>query len=345
LAAGAAYYWYRDYRVAPAATTGAATLAHPEMRRLSATVTATGTIRLRVGSEVRVGSQLSGIVRKLYVTVGSHINKDDVIAEIDPRNLEARLEQAQAQVKLDEIALRRAQIELARSKELLAAGVAPRQQTEDLELTVESAAAKLGKSRRDLAVVEVDLSYVKIRAPISGTVASVSTQEGETVAASFTTPTFLTIIEDGALELIAMVDETDIGNIRPSNQATFTTEAYPTREFTGAVRRVAPKATIVSGVVNYEVAIKINGGLDLLKPDMTANITIKTSQREALVVPNGVIQREDDKRFVYVEKDGRLEKRPVVTGIRDLGFTEIKKGLSQSDRIAVSDLPSPDKKD
>jgi len=228
---------------------------------------------------------------------------------------------------------------------LLAAGVAPRQQTEDLELTVESAAAKLEKSRRDLAVVEVDLSYVKIRAPISGTVASVSTQEGETVAASFTTPTFLTIIEDGALELIAMVDETDIGNIRPSNQATFTTEAYPTREFTGAVRRVAPKATIVSGVVNYEVAIKINGGLDLLKPDMTANITIKTSQREALVAPNGAIQREDDKRFVYVEKDGRLEKRPVVTGIRDLGFTEIKKGLSQSDRIAVSDLPSPDKKD
>src|SRR5262245_37267811 len=89
LAAGAAYYWRRDYRVAPAAAMGAATLANPEMRRLSATVTATGTIRLRVGSEVRVGSQLSGVVRKLYVTVGSHVNKDDVIAEIDPCNLEA----------------------------------------------------------------------------------------------------------------------------------------------------------------------------------------------------------------------------------------------------------------
>jgi HlyD family secretion protein len=142
-----------------------------------------------------------------------------------------------------------------------------------------------------------------------------------------------------------MVDETDIGAVRPGNQATFITEAYPAREFTGAVRRVAPKATIVSGVVNYEVEIKINGGLDLLKPDMTPNVTINTSQREALVAPNGAIRREDDERFVYVEKDGRLEKRPVVIGVRDLGFTEIKKGLTRSDRVAVSDLPPADKKD
>ncbi|MEW6737958.1 MAG: efflux RND transporter periplasmic adaptor subunit, partial [Acidobacteriota bacterium] len=294
LAIGAGYYWWHNYRTTLDANTGTPILAQPQMRKLTVTVVATGTIRLRTGSEVRVGSQLSGIVRRLYVTIGSRINKGDIIAEIDPRNLQARLEQARAQVKVDEVALRRIEIELARSKKLVAAGIIPRQQIEDLELEIESAQARLEKSQRDLAVVEVDLAYVKIPAPISGTVAAVSIQEGETIAASFTAPTFVTIIEDGALELIAMVDETDIGSVKPGNQVVFTTEAYPTREFIGSVQRVAAKATIVSGVVNYEVAIKINNGLELLKPDMTANITIKTLQHDALVVPNSAIQRVND---------------------------------------------------
>lgn len=333
LAGGAAYYWGRDYWSSPSVAVNQPVVVRPETRRVDATVSATGVVRLRVGAEVRVGAQLSGIVKRLNVTVGAHINKDDIIAETDSRSLEARLDQARAQIKLDEVALRKAEIDLARSRELLAAGLAPRQQTEDLSLAVESARATLEKSRRDLAAVEVDLSYTKIRAPISGTVASVSTQEGETVAASFTAPTFVTIIEDNALELVAMVDETDIANIKPGNQVTFTTEAHPAREFSGIVKRIAPKATIVSGVVNYEVIINIHNGGNVLKPDMTSNISIKTSQREALVIPNSAIQRDGDDRFVYIARDGRPEKRAVTVGLRDAGFTEIKKGVSPDDRI------------
>jgi RND family efflux transporter MFP subunit len=299
---------------------------------MDSTVTTTGIVRLRVGSEVRVGSQLSGIVKKLNVTVGSHIEQGDVIAEIDSRNLEARIEQARAAIQMDETDLHKAEFNLKRSEALVSAGLAPRQQSEDSALVVESAKAKLEKSRRDLAVIESDLAYVQIRAPISGTVASVSTQEGETVAASFAAPTFITIIKDDALELIAMVDETDIGNVRPGNPATFTTETFPSQEFSGVVRRIAPKATIISGVVDYEVGIEIRNGR-ALKPDMTSNVTIRTAQHDALVIPNSAIERDGDDRFVRVVKDGKLQKRSVTIGLRDGAVTEIRKGLTAGESV------------
>jgi macrolide-specific efflux system membrane fusion protein len=209
----------------------------------------------------------------------------------------------------------------------------PRQQTEDLEDDLKSAEARLEKSESDLKVVESDLPYLTIRSPISGTVASVSTQQGETVAASFNAPTFVTIIEDNALELVAMVDETDIANVRPPDSVNFTTETYPAREFHGTVERVAPKATIVSGVVNYEVGISIRNGSAALKPDMTANITIETAQHAAVMLPAGAIQKEGEKRFVYITNNAAVEKREVATGQRSGAWIEIKKGLSVSDRV------------
>jgi multidrug efflux pump subunit AcrA (membrane-fusion protein) len=157
----------------------------------------------------------------------------------------------------------------------------------------------------------------------------VSTQEGETVAAAFAAPTFVTIIADHALHLIAMVDETAIANVRPSNRVTFSVEAYPAREFEGHVERIAPKATIVSGVVNYEVMVAVDSAADVLKPDMTANISIRTAERQALVVPNAAVRREGDDRFVFVDQGGTLAKRSVAVGVRDAAVTEIKKGLER----------------
>jgi HlyD family secretion protein len=278
--AGTFYYWPRLTQKAVKAA-AKANVVRAESRDVSATVTATGTIRLRTGAEVRVGTQISGIVTKLNVTVGSHIEKDAVIAEIESRGLEARIAQARSQIEVDQASQSKLERELERSRKLLAERLIARQQTEDLEDDLKSAAARLEKSRSDLTVVESDLPYLTIRSPISGTVASVSTQQGETVAASFNAPTFVTIIEDNALELVAMVDETDIANVRPPNPVTFSTETYPAREFHGTVERVAPKATVVSGVVNYEVGIRIRSGLAELKPDMTANVTIETARHRS----------------------------------------------------------------
>lgn len=313
--------------------------ASPERRTIAATVLATGVLRLRVGGEVRVGAQLSGIVEKLNVEVGSKVKRGDVIAKIDSRGLEARLAQQRAQIEVAKQAVRRAAVELARAKELDKQHLIAESQVEDAGLALDDAKAKLEKARRDAAVVETDLHYAVIRSPITGTVASVATQEGETVAASFNTPTFATIIEDGALELIAMVDETDIGNVAVGNPVTFTVEAYPAKEFEAHVVRIAPKGTIISGVVNFEVMSRIDTPMDLLKPDMTANVTIRTAEREALVIPNQAVQRDGSERFVWVDKNGTLTRRVVTIGTRDASFTEIRSGIGAGDRVLVGPQP------
>ena len=237
-------------------------------------VIATGIVRLQVGAQVRVGAQISGIVRKLHVAVGSHVSQGDTIAEIDTRTIEAKIAQAKAQAEMDRVTLGKDRNDLSRTTALAADGLIPRQQAQDQEWTVKQSEARLAKSESDLDAARVDLNYATIRAPISGVIASVATQEGETVAASFATPTFVTIIEDNALELVAMVDETDIGGVRPGQRVVFTTEAFPSKELGGVVTRINPTATIVSGVVNYEVIVTIAKGATFLKPDMTANITI-----------------------------------------------------------------------
>jgi RND family efflux transporter MFP subunit len=314
--------------------------AQPERRTVAASVLATGIVRLKVGAEVRVGSQLSGIVEELNVTVGSKIEAGDVIARIDSRGLEARLAQARAQIAVIEQEVRRAEIELARARELDQQNLIARTDVEDRALALAEAQARLAKARRDAEVVATDLSYAEIRSPISGTIASVATQEGETVAASFTTPTFVTIIDDDALELIAMVDETDIGNVAVSNPVRFTVESFPLEEFEGQVARIAPKGSIISGVVNFEVMIDIQSPSALLKPDMTANVSIQTAERQALVLPRDAVQRAGSQRFVYVERDGQLARRPVTVGTREAGVVEILQGVSQADRVLVGEPPA-----
>lgn len=312
-----------------------ARIVHPETRTIANTVNATGTVRLRVGSEVRVGSQLSGIVKTLNVTLGSHVNAGDVIADIDDRPLQARLADASAQVEMDRASMERAETNYRRAQQLLSQSVIPLQQADDLRLALEEAKAKYEKSLRDRDLVNVDLGYVAIRAPISGTVASVSTQRGETVAASFAAPTFVTIIGEHALQLVAMVDETDIANIHRGNPVTFTVDAYPSRDFPGVVESVAPKATIVSGVVNYEVTIRISKEEALLKPDMTANVSIQTAQHTALVVPSAAIQRDGEQTFLYLAAKIPPERRPVAIGTEEGGMVEVKRGISQADSVLL----------
>ncbi len=308
----------------------------PSRRAVAASVLATGAIRPRVGAEVRVGSQVSGIVEELNVTVGSHVKQGEVLARIDSRGLAARRAQALAQVAVIEQELARARIEASRLERLVERQLVAASEVEDRRLDVTAAAARLEKARRDAAVIDTDLTYTVIRAPITGTVASVTTQKGETVAASFTAPTFVTIIGDDALQGVALVDETDIGAVALGNPVTFTVEAWPAEEFQGRVERIAPRGTIISGVVNYEVMIEIAPGATRLKPDMTANIRIGTADSEALVLPNEAIQRDGPDRFVFVEEGGKPVRRDVTVGSRQGGQTEVRRGLSPTDRVLIT---------
>ncbi len=327
-------YWKSTIKTADVVI-GETTYAVAERRTIASTVLATGVVRLRVGAEVRVGSQLSGIVKELNVTVGSRIEAGDVIARIDSRSLEARLAQSEAQVRVLEQEVERANVELARAQGLDVKKLVARTEVEDRTLDLADARARLEKSRRDAEVVATDLGYAAIRAPIAGTIASVTTQQGETVAAAFASPTFVTIIADNALEVVAMVDETDIGTVEQGNAVMFTVESYPALEFLGTVKQIAPKGVIVSGVVNFEVMVDIGSDAAVLKPDMTANVSVRTAERDAVVLPSGAVLRDGFVRYVFIDEDGNLVRRPVTVGTRDTGFTEIRQGIAPGDRVAI----------
>jgi RND family efflux transporter MFP subunit len=332
-AAAAGLWAWRSSGAGEAAAT--ARVVTPARRAVAASVLATGVVRPRVGAEVRVGSQVSGIVEELNVTVGSHVQLGEVLARIDARALSARHAQALAQVAVIEQDVARAKVERSRVERLVERQLVAASEVEDRRLDLASAEARLEKARRDAAVLDTDLSYTVIRAPITGTVASVTTQKGETVAASFTAPTFVTIIGDDALQLVALVDETDIGAVALGNAVTFSVEAWPAEEFGGSVERIAPRGTIISGVVNYEVMIAIAPGATRLKPDMTANIRIATAESESLVLPDEAIQRDGAQRFVWVEEAGRPARRDVTIGSRQGGQTEVRRGLAPTDRVMI----------
>ncbi len=310
------------------------------LRTLSDTVTATGTVRLTTGASVRVGAQISGIVRKLNVTVGSRVGKGDVIAEIDPRPVLAKTAQAEAQLARAQVSAATARADYQRDRKLFDAGGLSAQQLEDARGASALADAAVGAARKDLAAASLDLDYVTLRAPISGVIASVSTQQGETVASAFAAPTFVTIIDPSALEVIAMVDEADIGGVRVGQSSTFTTETWPDREFEGEVVRIAPDATIVSGVVNYEVAIRIKSDVSSLKPQMTVNALILTAERRAVFAPSAAVLSGPSGRYVLVRgPDGAAKPRVVVLGARRGGEVEIKRGLNGGEPILLRPEP------
>ena len=331
---GAAYeararFVSRDTPAAPPAWT------LPVSRQLQASVTTTGTVRLKTGAAVRVGAQASGIVRRLNVTVGSVVHAGDVIAEIDPQAIDSRITEARAQVAIDQLTVAKAERDLGRSRQLLAAAIIAPQDTEELDWQLKLARARLASSESALAAAEVDRSYATIRAPIGGTVASVSTQEGETVASTFAAPTFVTIVDEAALELVAMVDETDIAGVAVGQPVTFTVEANPSAELTAKVTRIDPTPTIVSGVVNYPVTAAITAKARFLRPEMTANIAIRTTSVEALLVPASAVRGDGTSRFVYVLRGAAAVKQDVTPGVRDGAFIEIKRGLTPRDRVVV----------
>ncbi len=194
------------------------------------------------------------------------------------------------------------------------------------------ARADLERARAALRGAEVQLSYAVIRAPLSGVVASVSTQEGETVAAGLSAPTFVTIVDLSRLQVEAFVDETDVGKVNVGQRATFAVDAFPAAEFEGKTVAVYPKAVIQDNVVKYVVAIEIAGAYEgRLRPEMTAAVTIHLESRTALAVPARAVRREQGRNVVYVGG----EARPVRLGWKDGPWVEIASGLSEGDEVLL----------
>jgi HlyD family secretion protein len=186
------------------------------------------------------------------------------------------------------------------------------------------------------------LSYATISAPIDGVIAQVATQEGETVSAGLNAPTFVTLIDLDRLEVAAYVDEVDVGRVRPGQEATFTVDAFPDAEFTGAISAVYPRAVIQSNVVNYITTIAIADSQGRLKPDMTATVTIALDEREGVVaVPDKALRRERGRTVVRVAGVGGAASREVKVGLRGGGYVEIVSGLADGERVVLAEAAAP----
>lgn len=311
-------------------------------RDIGSFVKATGIVKPRVGAEVRVGSRVSGVVRRLHVMVGDTVTAGQVLAELDDRDLVARRDQAAAELRRSEAELRYAQADLRRKRELAGAAVAT---ANDLELAERGAAVagqQLAVARANLAFAETQLDYARITAPIAGVVASVATQEGETVAASFAAPTFVTLVDLSRLEVWAYVDETDIGRIQVGQGARFTVDTYTDREFEGRVTAIYPRAEIRDNVVNYVAVVRFELPADrTLRPDMTTTVRVAIEQRaNVLTLPVRAVRSEGGRAFVWLRNGEKIEQRWIGTGHRDELACEITDGLREGDEAIVGDINS-----
>ncbi len=214
--------------------------------------------------------------------------------------------------------------------------------SEDLK----QAQADVARAAATLAHAHATLCYATITAPISGVIASVSTQEGETVAAGLNAPTFVTIIDLNRLQVDAYVDEVDIGKIRVGQNGVFTVDSFPDREFEGKVVAIYPKAVIQENVVNYDVVIDITTDYqDLLRPEMTTSVTIFLDQRpNVLAIPVKALKRQGGKNIVYILDNGRPKPCEIKVGWKDGQWLEILEGLQEGQTILL-ELPSENLKE
>ena len=205
--------------------------------------------------------------------------------------------------------------------------------------------AVVEKARATLREERTRLSYATITATIDGIVAFVSTQEGETVVAGLSAPTFVTLIDLSKLEVTAFVDETDIGKVKVRQKVKFTVDAYPEKFFAARVREIHPKAIIKDNVVNYEVMLEIDRkNIFLLRPEMTANIVITTGVRKnALTISRGAVKRSGKRSFAVVKTNGGATEKVIELGWRDGDDQEVVSGLSENEEVGVLIKPKEEK--
>ena len=315
------------------------------LKTLQNSVTATGTIE--AVTSVTVGTQVSGIVNKLYVDYNSQVKKGQVIAELDKTNLLSELNTAKANLASAQSSLNYQAANMERYKTLVSAD-----EYENALLTYRQAKEQVASSKENVQRAQTNLGYATITSPIDGTVISKSVEEGQTVAASFNTPELFTIAKDLTnMQVVANVDEADIGGVKEGNRVTFTVDAYPDDTFEGTVKQVRLEATTTNNVVTYEVVISAPNADLKLKPGLTANVTIYTQERSGvLAVANKALRFTPTKETVgkdmkIVDCKGKnkvwtlngntLTAHPVTIGQSDGINTEITKGLKQGDKIVT----------
>ena len=317
---------------------------------LQNSITATGTIE--AVTSVTVGTQVSGIVNKLYVDYNSVVKKGQVIAELDKTNLISELNTAKANLASTESNLSYQRANMKRYQTFYKKGLVSADEYENALLAYRQAKEQVASSRENVQRAQTNLGYATITSPIDGTVISKSVEEGQTVAASFNTPELFTIAKDlKNMQVIANVDEADIGGVAVGNRVNFTVDAYPDDTFEGVVKQVRLEATTTNNVVTYEVVISAPNADLKLKPGLTANVTIFTKeQANILSVANKALRFTPTKETVgkdmkIVDCKGKnkvwtlngntLTAHSVNIGQSDAMHTQIISGIKASQSVVT----------
>ena len=321
-----------------------------ERTNIQNTITATGTIE--PVTSVTVGTQVSGIVSRLYVDYNSEVKKGQIIAELDKTNLTSELRTAQANLSSAQSTLNYELNNYNRYKTLFDKGLVSADEFETAKLSYLKAKEQVVTSQQSVQRAQTNLGYATITSPIDGVVLSKSVEEGQTVAASFNTPELFTIAQDLTdMRVIADIDEADIGGVSEGQRVTFTVDAFPDDLFQGQVTQVRQQATTESNVVTYEVVISAPNNDLKLKPGLTANVTIYTMEKNDVLavsakalrfMPNEALLSEGQKvedceapHKVWT-KDGDIFKaHPVQTGTTNGVLTEILDGVSEGTEVLV----------
>ncbi|MCA1989666.1 MAG: efflux RND transporter periplasmic adaptor subunit, partial [Desulfarculus sp.] len=335
-------YWQSHRQTAPQVTGTETKVRQGDIRRL---VSSTGTIKPQVGAQVNVSTRVSGRVESLLVAIGQEVKAGQVVAVIEHKDLLAKLEQAKAQLNEVQVQVNQARVDLKRQEALKAEDLVSQDAVDKARQQLEVLIARLESNRAQVATAQVNLDFATIRSPIDGVVATIATQQGETVAASLNAPTFMTVVDLGRLLVEDYVDETDIGLVKLGQKASFTVEAFPDRRFKAEVQAIRPAAKLVDDVVYYTVDLKIlDDYRGLLKPEMTANVSVVVDQRQnVLWVPTAAVRRRGSESLVFIKENGEVRQVPVKVGWSEGARTQILEGLSVDQTLIIpsSSLAGP----
>ena len=327
------------------------------------TVTATGTVN--PVTTVLVGTQVSGTIKNIYVDFNSSVKKGQLIAQIDPALFEAQVNQARANLFSAKANLEKAEATLIdakrtmdRNKELFSKNLVARSDLDTAETNHETAKASVSAAKSQVAQTEAALSlaetnlyYTKIISPVDGIVVSRNVDVGQTVAASFQTPTLFSIAQDlTKMQIDTNVAEADIGKVKVGQDVEFTVDAYPDSTFNGKVRQVRNAPITVQNVVTYDVVINVDNPEFKLKPGMTANVSIIISiKKDVLKIPNASLRFKPDEKVktvaqqkgagVWILEQGKPKRVPISTGISDGNYIELVSGeIKEGQELIVESL-------
>ena len=314
---------------------------------ISSLVTCTGT--LEPITEITVGTQVSGRVEKIYVDYNSVVTKGQLLAELDQTVLAANLSSAQSSMASAKRQLDYQQKNYERYKTLYSKQLVSSSDFESAEYSYQTAKNNYNVSRNNYHTASTNLGYAKIYSPIDGVVLSRAVEEGQTVAASFSTPTLFTIANDlTKMRVIANVDEADIGNVKQGQRATFTVDTYPNEIFNGEITEVRQLPTTSNNVVTYQVVINAPNPDLKLKPGLTATVSIYTLEKNGvLTIPTEALtftpdnqpnmERQGSKNNrVWVLNGVQATPKEIQIGSQSSTLTEIVSGLSEGETVILS---------